>query len=176
MPAARLMRDLAVLILWVAAGSAVGGLARFFVSGLVARAIGETFPWGTMVVNITGAFGIGVLAALARRQGLLIFPEAWSIAATGLLGSYTTVSSFSLQTLALARAGEWLRAAGNIVLSLALCLGAAALGMAAPLQAAGESGLRLGQGESVPDVGTCRAGSCCSSPFPRGPSTRVSPG
>src|SRR3546814_15882009 len=87
MPAARLMRDLAVLILWVAAGSAVGGLARFFVSGLVARAIGETFPWGTMVVNITGAFGIGVLAALARRQGLLIFPEAWSIAATGLLGS-----------------------------------------------------------------------------------------
>lgn len=135
------MRDLAVLILWVAAGSAVGGLARFFVSGLVARAIGETFPWGTMVVNITGAFGIGVLAALARRQGLLIFPEAWSIAATGLLGSYTTVSSFSLQTLALAREGEWLRAAGNIVLSLALCLGAAALGMAAALEAAGESGL-----------------------------------
>src|SRR3546814_17837978 len=84
-----------------------------------------------MVVNITGDFGIGVLAALARRQGLLIFPEAWSIAATGLLGSYTTVSSFSLQTLALAREGEWLRAAGNIVLSLALCLGAAALGMAA---------------------------------------------
>src|SRR3546814_5250023 len=90
---------------------------------LVARAIGETFPWGTMVVNITGAFGIGVLAALARRQGLLIFPEAWSIAATGLLGSYTTVSSFSLLTLARAREGEWLRAAGNIVLSLALCLG-----------------------------------------------------
>src|SRR3546814_9498999 len=90
---------------------------------LVARAIGETFPWGTMVVNITVAFGIGVLAALARRHGLLIFPEAWSIAATGLLGSYTTVSSFSLQTLALAREGEWLRAAGKIVLSLALCLG-----------------------------------------------------
>src|SRR3546814_19498299 len=139
MPAARLMRDLAVLMLWVAAGSAVGGLARFFVSGLVARAIGETFPWGTMVVNITGAFGIGVLAALARRQGLLIFPEAWSIAATGLLGSYTTVSSFRLQPLALAREGEWLRAARNIVLSLAICLGASALGMAAALDADGRS-------------------------------------
>src|SRR3546814_17881072 len=84
-----------------------------------------------MLVNNTGAFGIVVLAALARRQGLLIFPEAWSIAATGLLGSYTTVSSFSLQTLARAREGAWRQAAGNIVLSLALCIGAAARGMAA---------------------------------------------
>src|SRR3546814_11477594 len=102
MPAARLMRDLAVLILWVAAGSAVGGLARFFVSGLVARAIGATFPWGTMVVNITGAFGIGVLSALARRQGLLLVHEAWSIAAIGLLCTYTPVSSLRPPSLSLA--------------------------------------------------------------------------
>src|SRR3546814_16477178 len=107
MPAARLMRDLAVLILWVAAGSAVGGLARFFVLGLVARAIGETFPWGTMVVNITGAFGIGVLAALARSPGLLIFPEAWSIAPPGLLVSSPPAYTFSLPPLAPSRAGAW---------------------------------------------------------------------
>src|SRR3546814_20810259 len=125
MPAARLMRDLAVLILWVAAGSAVGGLARFFVSGLVARAIGETFPWGTMVVNITGAFGIGVLAAFARRPGLLIFPEAVSIAATGLLGSSTPVSSFSLQTPAPPREGVWLRAERNSLMSPTLVFGPA---------------------------------------------------
>lgn len=134
------MLEIVWLAAWVAAGSALGGLARFFVSGLVARAFGETFPWGTMVVNVSGAFAIGVLAALARRQGLLTLPEAWPIAVTGFLGSYTTVSSFSLQTLALAREGEWFRAAGNIVLSLALCLTAAALGMAAALELTGGSG------------------------------------
>jgi len=135
------MPEIAWLAAWVAAGSALGGVARFFVSGLVARAFGETFPWGTMVVNVTGALTIGILAALARRQGVLALPEAWPIAVTGFLGSYTTVSSFSLQTLALAREGEWLRAAGNIVLSLALCLCAAAVGMAAAFEVAGEGGL-----------------------------------
>jgi CrcB protein len=136
-----MMLEIGWLAAWVAAGSALGGLARFFVSGLVARAFGETFPWGTMFVNVTGAFAIGVLAALARRQGVLTLPAVWPIAVTGFLGSYTTVSSFSLQTLALAREGELLRSAGNIVLSLALCLGAAALGMAAALEATGEGGL-----------------------------------
>lgn len=131
------MPELAWLVAWVAAGSAFGGVVRFFVSGLVARAFGETFPWGTMVVNVSGAFGIGVLAALARRQGLIALPEAWPLAVTGFLGSYTTVSSFSLQTLALAREGEWQRAAGNVLLSLLLCLSAAALGLAAALEAAG---------------------------------------
>lgn len=133
--------ETAWLVAWVAAGSALGGLARFFVSGLVARAFGETFPWGTIVVNVTGAFAIGVLAAVARHQGWLLLPPAWPIAVTGFLGSYTTVSSFSLQTLALVREGEWFRGAGNIVLSLALCLCAAALGMAAVLEAVGEGSL-----------------------------------
>src|SRR5690606_35596120 len=57
----RMMLEIGWLIAWVAAGSALGGLARFFVSGLVARAFGETFPWGTMIVNVSGAFAIGVL-------------------------------------------------------------------------------------------------------------------
>jgi len=59
------MDDLPHLILWVALGSAAGGVARFAVSGLVARGIGETFPWGTMVVNVTGAFAIGFLSVAA---------------------------------------------------------------------------------------------------------------
>jgi CrcB protein len=124
-----LMRDLALLMAWVAAGSALGGAARFFVSGLVARAVGETFPWGTMMVNATGALAIGVLAQLAQQQAAFARPEFWWLAVTGFLGSYTTVSSFSLQTLALARAGQWLRAAGNVVLSLLLCLSAVAAGV-----------------------------------------------
>lgn len=122
------MAELAIILICVAAGSAVGGAVRFFVSGLVARLIGETFPWGTMFVNVTGAFAIGVLSAVADRH-VLFSRTAWPLLVTGFLGSYTTVSSFSLQTLALARDSDWLRAAANIALSLLLCLGAAAAGV-----------------------------------------------
>lgn len=125
------MREIATLLALVAAGSAFGGMARFFVSGLVARAIGETFPWGTLVVNVTGAFSIGVLAWLADHGHLAHWPQAWPLAVTGFLGSYTTVSSFSLQTLALARDGEGRRAVANIALSLSLCLAAVTLGVIA---------------------------------------------
>lgn len=125
-----------VMLGWVAAGSAAGGAARFLVSGLVARAIGETFPWGTMAVNVTGAFAIGAVAALADNLPIFDRPETWPVAVTGFLGSYTTVSSFSLQTLALARDGQFVRAAGNVLLSLLLCLGAVAAGaLAAPFLA-----------------------------------------
>lgn len=125
------MIELAGLLAWVAAGSACGGIARFFVSGVVARAVGETFPWGTMVVNATGSCAIGVLAVLAEHNALPSGAGAWPFAVTGFLGSYTTVSSFSLQTLALAREGEWGRAGGNVLLSLLLCLSAAGLGILA---------------------------------------------
>lgn len=127
------MEDLVSLILWVALGSAAGGVARFFVSGVVARGIGETFPWGTMAVNVTGAFAIGVLSVAAERHLFFARPEAWPLLVTGFLGSYTTVSSFSLQTLALARDGGTGRAVANILLTLALCLAAVAAGFfAAP--------------------------------------------
>jgi len=112
----------------VALGSAIGGTARFLVSGLVGRRIGETFPWGTMVVNVTGSLAIGAMAAAASRHGGLALSNTWQLGVLGVLGSYTTVSSFSLQTLALARDGELVRSGANILLSLALCLSAAALG------------------------------------------------
>lgn len=110
----------------VGLGSAIGGTARFFVSGLVGRAIGETFPWGTVVVNVTGAFAIG--AAAAAGHSAFEVPTSWHFTVVGVLGTYTTVSSFSLQTLALARDGELVRAGGNIVVSLVVCLSAVALG------------------------------------------------
>jgi CrcB protein len=124
----RRMQGIVPGLLWVVLGSALGGPARYFVSGLVARRVGERFPWGTMVVNASGAFLMGVLGAAAGVDGLLPLPAAWQLAATGFLGSYTTVSSFSLQTLMLARDGEILRAGGNAVLSLCLCLAAVAIG------------------------------------------------
>ena len=122
------MPDAAPLLI-VLVGGIVGGVARYAVSGFVARRIGETFPWGTLVVNISGSFAIGLLAAWlgAHAAGGSI----WIAAAVGVLGSYTTVSSFSLQTLALARDGEWLLVVQNVLLSLALCLGAAFAGIVA---------------------------------------------
>jgi CrcB protein len=115
--------------IWVMLGCALGGMARYFVSGLVARRIGETFPWGTLAVNVSGAFAIGLIAASAARQGWFADPGQWRLAAVGFLGSYTTVSSFSLQTLALLRDGGTGRAIANAVLSLGLCLPLAALGL-----------------------------------------------
>jgi fluoride exporter len=112
-------------------GSALGGIARYFISGFVARRVGETFPWGTLIINVSGAFVIGIFGALAGdNTSLLAIPDAWLFAVTGFLGCYTTVSSFSLQTLSLARNGEGGRAAGYVVLSAGLCLSAAALGFA----------------------------------------------
>ncbi|WP_157018974.1 fluoride efflux transporter CrcB [Mesorhizobium xinjiangense] len=123
--------ELLLGLIWIAVGSALGGMARFFVSGLVGRRIGETFPWGTMAVNVSGAFAIGAAAAAATGGVVLHEPGAWGLAATGFLGCYTTVSSFSLQTLALARDGDWLLASLNVTLSLVLGLCAVALGFAA---------------------------------------------
>ncbi len=111
----------------VALGGALGSMARFWVSGVVARRHGDAFPLGTLVVNVTGAAAIGAISALLMEPGTLSVERItlWSGLVIGILGSYTTVSSFSLQTLALARSGEGRRAAGNVILSLGLCLAAA---------------------------------------------------
>ncbi|MGF1594315.1 MAG: CrcB family protein [Kiloniellaceae bacterium] len=117
-------------ILLVAVGGGIGGIGRYWVAGVVAQRWAVAFPWGTLVVNVSGAGGIGVLAALlltpaahAGGDGLL-----WTGFVIGVLGSYTTVSSFSLQTLDLLRAGYPVQAAFNVAGSLALCLAAAAAG------------------------------------------------
>jgi CrcB protein len=109
--------------LWVALGGALGSVARFWCSGIVARTIGGTFPWGTMVVNVVGSFVIGFFATLTGPDGrFLVAPDARAFVMIGICGGYTTFSSFSLQTLALAQDGEWLQVGGNIVLSVVLCL------------------------------------------------------
>ena len=126
-------------IVLVAIGGAIGGLARYWVSGVVAQRFGETFPWGTLVVNVTGAAAIGGLAALVLPidAGALQPMPLWTLLAIGILGSYTTVSSFSLQTLALLRSGETGHAVRNVAGSVAACLAAAALGYMAALVAVG---------------------------------------
>ncbi len=115
----------------VIVGSALGGISRYFLSGMIARRVGETFPWGTLVVNVTGAFVIGAFGGLATDNASLFgSPDLWLLAVTGFCGGYTTVSSFSLQTLALARDGEPFRAAAYVAMSVVLCLLAVAGGFA----------------------------------------------
>jgi fluoride exporter len=108
---------------WVGVGSALGGMARFWCSGLVAALIGETFPWGTLVINVTGSFVIGLFATLTGADGrILVGTLARQFVMVGLCGGYTTFSAFSLQTLNLINDGEWFRAGANVVLSVLLCM------------------------------------------------------
>lgn len=112
-------------------GSILGGVARYFLSGVIARRVGETFPWGTLFINVSGAFLIGIFGGMAEdHASMMAAPDPWLFAVTGFLGCYTTVSSFSLQTLSLARDGESTRALGYVVISVALSLVAAAAGFA----------------------------------------------
>jgi CrcB protein len=111
--------------LWVAIGGALGSMARYGIGGLISEKSTGAFPWGTLVVNITGSFLIGILGALTLPDGKMT-PQSRAFATqlliTGVCGGYTTFSSFSLQTLNLLRDGEWFYAAGNILLSVILCM------------------------------------------------------
>ena len=114
---------------WIFLGGGLGSIARYAGSGYIAHHFGETFPWGTLVVNVTGSFIIGFFATLTDTDGCwLVAPSARQFVMIGVCGGYTTFSSFSLQTLNLARDGEWFRAGANAALSLVLCLVAVWLG------------------------------------------------
>ena len=117
--------------LWIALGGALGSVARYGIGGLVSEKFGQTFPWGTLVVNVTGSFVIGLIGAMAAPEGRLS-PQSRSFATLflmyGVCGGYTTFSSFSWQTLQRLQDREWLYAGGNILLSVVLCLVAVWLG------------------------------------------------
>ncbi len=110
-------------------GSALGGAGRYWFSGYIAQHFGETFPWGTLLVNVSGSFVIGFVATLTGPDGrVFASADTRQFIMIGLCGGYTTFSSFSLQTLNLMRDDEWLRASGNVVLSVVLCMLAVWLG------------------------------------------------
>jgi CrcB protein len=115
---------------WVAVGSMIGGVSRFWLSKVVADKWGATFPWGTIIINITGSFVIGALWALTLPEGRLGTSRTFvtQLGIVGMCGGYTTFSSFSLQTLNLAREGQWLWAGGNIAISVTACMLAVWLG------------------------------------------------
>ena len=118
--------------LWVMFGSAIGGGTRYWLSGLAATHISDTFPIGTLIINVTGSFIIGFFGALTGPDGrLFVSTDTRQFVMTGICGGYTTFSSFSLQTLNLANDREWGLAGVNVVASVVLCLVAVWLGVAA---------------------------------------------
>jgi CrcB protein len=109
--------------LWIFIGGGLGSLARWILSGWVANTVGETFPWGTLVINVSGSFVIGLFATATGPEGRWLVPATFrQFFMLGICGGYTTFSSFSLQTLNLAQDGQWFKASANAVLSVALCL------------------------------------------------------
>src|SRR5215813_6917968 len=104
-------------------GGGLGTLNSWGVSGWIARAFGETFPWGTIIVNVSGCFVIGLFATVTGPEGRWLASGSFrQFFMLGICGGYTTFSSFSLQTLTLVEDGQWFRAGANCVLSVVLCL------------------------------------------------------
>jgi CrcB protein len=121
-----------MMYLWVALGGALGSVARYVCTLGAARWLGTAFPWGTLFVNVAGSFAIGLLAALVSTDGRsALGADARAFVLVGILGGFTTFSSFSLETLSLARGGALGAAASNVGLSLVLCLAGVWLGFLA---------------------------------------------
>jgi CrcB protein len=124
-----------LIYLWLGLGGAIGTIARYALNGVISEWFGQSFPLGTLVVNVTGSFVIGIFAELTAPEGRwLASPAFRTFFMVGICGGYTTFSSFSLQTLSLLQDEEWLYASLNVLLSVALCLLAVWLGYAFALK------------------------------------------
>ncbi|MEP4889734.1 MAG: fluoride efflux transporter CrcB [Aliiglaciecola sp.] len=112
---------------YIAAGGAVGACMRFFLSQMMLQWFGKGFPFGTLLVNVVGSFFLGLVYALIEHGQIEIV--VWRTAiGIGLLGAFTTFSTFSVDTLLLLQQGLWLKGILNIVLNITCCLFAAWLG------------------------------------------------
>ena len=120
-----------VAFLWVAAGGAIGAVARYGVVQWAVSRWGAAFPWGTFAANLTGSLAIGFLAAILSSRGS--DPHLRLFVITGVLGGYTTFSAFSFETLALLFAQRWAAAIAYVVGTVTLGLAAASLGYALAL-------------------------------------------
>ena len=124
-------------MLWyIAVGSAIGGVSRYILGGVVQRILDTTFPSGTLIVNITGSFLLGVIIRFAVDTPA-ISPEVRALLAIGFCGGYTTFSTFSYETMAMLEDGEWTRAAAYVSASVLLSLLATFLGFTAARAALG---------------------------------------
>ena len=113
----------------VSLGGAIGTAARYLVSGLVAARFGGTFPWGTLIINVTGSFLLG-LFLIWTTERVLADPKWRLLVAIGFCGSYTTFSSYAFETMAYFEQGHWYLFAMNILTNNILCLLAIVAGAA----------------------------------------------
>jgi CrcB protein len=115
---------------WVLVGvaGAIGAPLRYLVDTVVAERLAGEFPFGTLVVNVSGSFGLGLLSGLALYHGLSATPKL--VVGAGLVGAYTTFSTFSYETLALFEEGEARLALGNVAVSVIAGVAAATGGLA----------------------------------------------
>jgi CrcB protein len=117
-----------VILLGLTIAGAVGAVLRYSVDRAVQRRVGSDAPVGILVVNVSGSFVLGVLVGSAAHHGL---SSGWlTVVGTGLIGAYTTFSTFSYDTVRLAESDQWGMSLVNVGVSLALGLGAAAAGLA----------------------------------------------
>jgi fluoride exporter len=116
-----------VTYLWIALGAVVGASARYFLSGYIAKSLSSGFPYGTLIINITGSFLLG-LFLVWTSQRVLVDARWRLLVAIGFCGSYTTFSSYAFETFALFEQGQWLLMSVNIIASNLVCLAAVMAG------------------------------------------------
>lgn len=116
-------------VLAIAMGGALGSVLRFWVSNWVTGMLGRGFPYGTLLVNVSGSLLMGFLYIVLIEK-FNASTEWRALLLIGLLGGFTTFSSFSMETFNLIEAGEILKALGNVILSVSVCLAATWLGVA----------------------------------------------
>ena len=114
--------------LWICLGGAVGTAGRYLLGDWLLRVAGPAFPWGTLAVNLLGSFLLGALMQVALST-TWISPTLRLTLATGVMGGFTTYSSFNYETLRLAQSGAWLLAAVNLSATVVGCLLAGLLGL-----------------------------------------------
>ena len=115
-------------LLLICLGGAVGTGARYLIGGLAARWLGSEFPYGTLFINVLGSFLIGFVQQVGLTT--LAIPETARLVLTiGVMGGFTTYSSFSYETISLIENGSWLGAVANVVLTTGLCLVVCVLGL-----------------------------------------------
>jgi fluoride exporter len=117
----------AVRLIWICVGGAFGSGARYLLSGWVLEQLGPAFPFGTLAVNVTGSFLVGALMFLGVEAGMLS-PTLRLTLATGVMGGFTTYSTFSFETMRYLQDGAWTLALLNVLVTVVVCLVACFLG------------------------------------------------
>lgn len=115
--------------LWIAVGAVAGASARYFLSGFIARNFSATFPYGTLLINVTGSLVLGFFLVYSSER-VLLDPRWRLLVAIGFCGSYTTFSSYAFESFTLMEQGQWLLMGANIVASNVTCLAAVLAGAA----------------------------------------------